>query len=67
MRVVVSRDPDNDVTGHEMDSTTCGTCGLKWERSEKHPPCLKLDPETRREIGATAATLSRSPILDERE
>lgn len=37
---------------------------MLWLRSEKHPPCLKLSPEERREIGATAATLSRSPVLD---
>lgn len=39
------------------DPSLCGTCGLNWPRSERHPPCLKLSPEERRELGATAATM----------
>lgn len=40
-----------------MADETCGTCLLTWRSWDKHPPCLKLSPEERRELGATAATM----------
>lgn len=43
-----------------MNDETCGTCFLTWHRSEKHPPCLKLSPDERRALGATAAALGQS-------
>lgn len=43
-----------------MDDETCTTCFMKWRSWDKHPPCLKLSPEERRALGATAAALSQS-------
>lgn len=42
------------------DPSLCGTCGLKWLRSARHPPCLKLSPEERRLLGATAEGAAQS-------
>ena len=39
-----------------MDAYDCETCGLRWAPADRHPPCLKLSPEERRLLGATAAT-----------
>lgn len=37
------------------DPSNCGTCGLHWPRTMKHPPCLKLSPEERKRRGAMMA------------
>lgn len=49
-----------------MDASDCETCGLRWEREERHPPCLKLSPDERRAIGATAASqVAIDEVVDE--
>lgn len=45
-----------------MDSSRCGTCDLYWPREERHPPCLKLSPEERRERGALMAQPEPDPV-----
>lgn len=41
------------------DPDVCGTCFLRWYSWDKHPPCLKLSPEERRELGALAGARPR--------
>lgn len=42
-----------------MDPEVCETCELRWYSWDKHPPCLKLTPEERRERGAFAGARPR--------
>lgn len=41
------------------DPDVCTTCKLRWYSWDKHPPCLKLSPEERRERGALAGARPR--------
>lgn len=50
----------------DQDPTTCGTCGLRWPREEKHPPCLKLSPEERRRLEALGSYRPVNGAVDSR-
>lgn len=56
----------NERQGQAMADSpdVCGTCSLRWYAWNKHPPCLKLTPEERRELGAYDAALGRAVKQD---